>query len=105
MDVDDVVSSLAKHAPEIAAKMPAQRDAGLRSVGVDWLAPTEPNDVRLLLGPRNVRRDDVDVVAAPAGFPGKEVDVLADAAEVRVVVLGDQRDTQRPLVARELERR
>jgi hypothetical protein len=43
-------------------------------------------------------------MATPAGFTGKKMDVLADAAEVRIVVLRHQRDTQRPLVARELER-
>ena len=44
---------------------------------------------------RDVRRDDVDVVSAPTRFAGEEVDVLADAAEVRIVVLRDQRDAQR----------
>jgi len=37
---------------------------------------------------------------APARLPGKEVHVLAHAAEVRIVVLRDQRDAQRALIVR-----
>jgi hypothetical protein len=77
----------------------------LGAVGIYRLAATQPDDVRLFLGPRNMGRDDVDVMAAAAGLAGEEVDVLADPAEVRIVVLRDQRNTQRPLVALELERR
>ena len=49
--------------------------------------------------PGNVRRDDVDVMPATARFAREEMHVLADPAQVRIVVLGDQRDAQRPLVA------
>ena len=65
----------------------------------DWLRPS-----RMTFGcgsrARNVRRDDVDVMPAPACLAGEEVHVLADAAEVRIVVLRDQRDAQRALVVR-----
>jgi hypothetical protein len=105
VDVNDVVPALAKHATHVAPQMPTQRDAGLGAVGIHRLAATQPDDVRLFLRPWNMRRNDVDVMAAPAGLASKEVDVLADAAKVRVVVLRNQRNTQRPLVALELERR
>jgi hypothetical protein len=61
--------------------------------------------VRLLLGARNVRRDDVDVMTATTGLAGKKMNVLADPAKMRVVVLRHQRNPQRALVTRELERR
>ena len=54
--------------------------------------------------PGNVRRDDVDVVPAATRFAREEVNVLAHPAEVRIVVLGDQRDAERPLVARQRKR-
>ena len=63
-----------------------------------WLRP-EPNDVRLMLGARDVRRDDVDVMPATTRFAREEMNVLADPAQVRIVVLRDQRDAKRPLVA------
>jgi hypothetical protein len=37
-------------------------------------------------------------MSTPARFAGKEVHVLADPAEVRIVVLRHQRDAQAPLV-------
>jgi hypothetical protein len=46
-----------------------------------------------------VRRNDVDVVAATARFAREEMDVLADTAQMRIVVLGHQRDAQRAFVA------
>jgi hypothetical protein len=94
MDVDDVVLAVPKHAPHVAPKMPAKGDARLGAVGVHRLASADADDVRLLLGARDVRRDHIDVVATPAGFTGKKMDVLADAAEVRIVILRHQRDTQ-----------
>ena len=99
MHVHDVVPSLAQHAAHVAAEIPAERDPRLRAVGVHRLAAAEPNDVRLRLGARDVRRDDVDVMTAAARLAREEMDVLADAAQVRIVVLGDQRDAKRPLVA------
>ena len=63
-----------------------------------WLRPS-----RMTFGcgsaPGMLRRDDVDVMAATARFAGEEMDVLADATQVRIVVLRDQRDAQRTLVA------
>ena len=56
--------------------------------------------MRLLLSAGNVRRDDVDVMPATTCLAREEVHVLADAAQVRIVVLRDQRDAERPLVAR-----
>jgi hypothetical protein len=61
--------------------------------------------VRLRLGVGDVRGDDVDVVSTPAGFAGEEVNVLANAAEVRIVVLRDQGNAKRPLVVGGLEER
>jgi hypothetical protein len=46
-----------------------------------------------------VRRDDVDVVSATARFAREEMDVLANATQMRIVVLGHQRDAQRAFVA------
>ena len=82
----------------LAPQPEADRDARLGAVGVHRLAASEADDVRLRLGAGNVRRDDVDVMSAAARFAGEEVHVLADAAQVRIVVLGDERDAQRALV-------
>jgi hypothetical protein len=61
--------------------------------------------VRLLFRAGNVRRDDVHMVSAAARFAGKEVDMLANTPEVRIVILGHQRNAQGTLVVRQLERR
>jgi hypothetical protein len=98
--VDDVVVSAVQHLSHLTAQSQSDGDARLRSVRVHRLASTEANDVRLRLGAGNVRRDDVDVMSAPAGLPGEEVHVLAHAAEVGIIVLRDQRDAQGPLVVR-----
>jgi hypothetical protein len=55
----------------------------------------DPDDVRSAVGPGDIRRDHVDVVSTAASFAGKEVHVLADPAEVRIVVLGNYRDAKR----------
>ena len=89
MDVDDVVVSTVQHLSHLSAQAESDGDPCLGSVRVHGLASTEPDDVRLRLGPGNVGRDDVDVMPAPARFPGEEVHVLAHAAEVRIVILRD----------------
>ena len=42
---------------------------------------------------REIRRDDVDVMAAKPRLTREKMNVLADAAEVRIVVLGDLGDS------------
>src|SRR5205823_8105171 len=62
--VDDVVAALAQDATHVAPEVPAQRDARLRPVAIDGLASAQTDDVRLRLGTRNVRGDDVDMMSA-----------------------------------------
>ncbi len=94
MDVDDVVLPVAEDSPHLLPERHADRDARLRAVGVDRLAASDADDSALVPRSRDVRRDDVDVVSALARFLREEVDVLADAAEVRIVVLRNERDAQ-----------
>jgi hypothetical protein len=61
--------------------------------------------VRLRLCSPDTRRDDVDVMPAPARFTCEEVHVLTDAAEMRIVVLRHQRDAEATVVVRVGERR
>jgi hypothetical protein len=98
MDVYDIVPAAAQNVTQLSPQSEANGDAGLRSIAVDRLTAPETDDVRLLLGTRNVRGDDVDVMSAPASFARKEMDVLANAAEVRVVVLRDESDPERAVI-------
>ena len=101
MDVNDVVAALLQHPADFLSEVPAEGDSRLRSVAVDRLAATDADDVRLLLGARNVRGDDVDMMSAATSLAGEEMNVFADPTQVRVVVLRDQRNPQRLLVVRE----
>ena len=101
MHVNDVVAAFAQNSPDIAAQIPAERNACLRSVRVDGLAPADADDVRLLLSARNVRCDDVDMVPATPRFSREKMNVLANPAQMRVVVLRHQRDAERSRVAGE----
>ena len=98
MYVDDDVSSLLQHTTDFLPKIPAERDAGLRTVAVNWLAATDANDVRLRLSSRNVRRDDVDMVTAATSLASEEMNVLADPSQVGIVVFRHQRYPQRLFV-------
>ena len=44
---------------------------------------------------RHVGGDDVDLMSVSARFAREEMHVLADATEMRIVVLGDERDPER----------
>jgi len=94
VDMNDVISSFPQHSPQFAPKIPTERDSRLRSVGVDRLAPADPNDVRLGFRPRNVGRNDVHMVPTPARLASEKVHVLADTPEVGIVVLRDQRNPE-----------
>ena len=92
MDVNDVVLSEAEYPSQVLSQLESPRESRLRSIGVHRLALADANDVWLVPRARNVRRNDVDVVAVAARLAGEEVHVLADAAEVGIVVLRHQRD-------------
>ena len=94
MDMHDVVLSAPQHVSQLLAEVEPDGHPRLRAVEVDRLARADADDVRLGVGAFEVRRDDVDVMTEPARFAREEMDVLADAAEVRIVVLGDERDTE-----------
>ena len=95
MNVNDVVLPQAEYAAQIFSELEPPREARLRSVGVDRLALPDANDMELVARARNVRGDDVDVMPVATRLAGEEVHVLADPAEVRVVVLGDKCDPER----------
>jgi len=96
MDVDDVVLAETEHTSQRLAQLEAPGESRLRAVRVNWLALSDAHDMRL--GPRswNVRGDDVNLVSEAARLAREEMHVLAYAAEMRVVVLGHERDAQRP---------
>jgi hypothetical protein len=45
-----------------------------------------------------MRGDDIDVVSPSSSFTREEMDVLADAAEMRIVVLRNKGDTERAVI-------
>jgi hypothetical protein len=95
MNVNDVVLAEAENAPQVFSELEPPREARLRSIGVDRLTLPDAYDVGLVTRARDVRGDNVDVMSVAARFAGDDVHVLADAAEVRIVVLGDERDSER----------
>ena len=95
MHVHDVVTAFTENPPHIAAQIPTQRNARLRSVRIHRLASAHADYVRLRFGSRDVRRDDIDVVAAAPRFPREKMHVLANPAQVGVVILRHQGDAER----------
>src|SRR5688500_1117567 len=98
MHVNNVVLTEAEDTSQVLAKLESPGEPGLRSIGVDGLTGADPDHVRLGSRPRKIRCDDVDLVSVSPRLSRKEVDVLTDAAEVRIVVLGHERDAERARV-------
>jgi len=96
MDVNDVVLAKTEDTSQRLAQLEAPGESRLRAIRINGLALSDAHDVRLRPRAGNVGRDDIHLVSEAARFAGEEVDVLADAAEVRVVILGDECDAQRP---------
>lgn len=94
MDVKDVIPAQAQRLSHLPADGSADGDACLRLVEVDRLAPADPDHVRLPDGAGQIGRDDVDVMPSGPRFTRKEMHVLANATEVRVVVLRDDTDAK-----------
>ncbi len=95
MNVDDIVIALSECAPEFFSEGDADSYSSLRAVRENNLAPANPDDMRLRRLAAHVRSDDVHMMTEPAGFTREEVNVLADATEMRIVVLRYQRDSER----------
>jgi len=98
VDVNDVVLPQTEDSLQILAQLESPRKSRLRSVGIDRLASADAHDVRLVARAGDVRRDDVDLMPISPRFAGKEVHVLADSAEVRIVILGNEGDSEGPCV-------
>src|SRR4051812_1982050 len=98
MDMHNVVAAAAENVTHLSPQSHANRDASLRSIAVDWLAPADPDYVRLLLRAGDVGGDDVHMVAAAASLAREEVHVLADPPEVRIVILRDQGDPEGTII-------
>ena len=94
--VDDVILTTMQRPPKLFAHRHAECYSCLRSVEVNRLAMANPHHVRLILGTLEARGDDVNLMSPAASLSGEEMDVLADATEMRIVVLGNERDSQRP---------
>jgi len=82
----------------------AHSEPRLRPVEINGLASSDANYVRLLLRAFEIRRDNVDVMTAPPRFAREEMHVLADSTEMRIVVLGDESDSERSRKLRRRER-
>jgi len=98
MEVNDVVLAKAENAAQVFSELESPGESGLRPVRVHGLALADSDDVLLGPGTRDVRGDDVDLMAVASRLAREEVNVLADAAEVWIVVLGNEGDTKRPCV-------
>jgi len=75
------------------------REARLRPVCVNRLAPSDADNTALRQRSREVGCNDIDVMAELARLARKKVHVLADPAEVRIVVFRHDRYAQRALRA------
>ena len=95
MNVHDVVATTAQNIAQLLLEIEADREARVRSVEINWLTASDPDDVRIFYAALDVRSDDVDVMAETPGLSREEMHVLADSAEVRIVVLGDECDAKR----------
>ena len=94
MDVNDVVVSALERVAKLFLEIPAERHSSLRAVEVHGLAASNADDVRLVDSTFEIRSDDVYVMAKSPRFTREKVNVLADAAEVWIVVLGDEGNPQ-----------
>jgi hypothetical protein len=92
MDVHNVVRALCEETSHLPTETAADRDARERPVAVHRNALPDANHVRDVTRAREIRGDYVDVMSAEACFTREEMHVLADTAQVRIVVLGDLRD-------------
>ena len=95
MYVHDVVLSAPENVLELFLEVYADRKARVRSMHEHGLTASDTDDVRIGRAAFDVRCDDVDMMPEPTSFSRKEMHVLADTAEMRVVILGDERDSER----------
>ena len=105
MDVNEIVLSASQSAPNILPKSDAKSDTRLRSIEVDGLAVSEPDHMWPLFSACDARRDDVHVMSTSPRLASEEMNVLADSAKVRIVILGNERDSERPRKERRRHRR
>src|SRR3954468_20425435 len=98
MDMHNVVAAAAENVTHLSPQSHANRDASLRSIAVDWLAPADPDYVRLLLRAGDVGGDDVHMVSAAASFVSEEAPVLAYPPAVRIVLPRGQGDPEGPII-------
>ncbi len=81
MHVHDVITATPERAPHVLAQCQPDCHPGLRTVEVNGLTSSDPNDVRLGDRALEIRGDDVHVMAEPPGFAREEMHVLADTAQ------------------------
>src|SRR5690242_16483236 len=104
MNVNDVILSAPEDLLELFLEIDADRESSVGAMNENWLAAPQSNDVRIGGAAFDGRRDDVDVMTEAAGLARKEVHMLANAAEMRIVILGDQCNPERPRECRRLSR-
>src|SRR3954468_9066937 len=95
VDVDYVVLAETENASQVLSQLQPPGKSGLRAVCIDRLALTDPDYMGLGPGAGNIRRDDVDVMSVAPRFSREEMNVLADAAKMRIVVLRNECDAER----------
>src|SRR5512141_2723952 len=93
--MDHIISSPPERLAPPLSKRQAERHACLGAVGVNRLAPPDMDNVRLLVRSVDSGGDDVNVMSATARLASKKMNVFADSAEMRIVVLGDESDSER----------
>jgi hypothetical protein len=93
VNVNDVIVSSPQDLTKLFPQRKADGYSPLRAVGPDGLTVSNSNHVRLGAGTGHVGGDDVHVMTKPTGFASEEVHMFANAAEVRVVVLGYERNS------------
>src|SRR5215510_11964834 len=87
MDVHDVVRARTQDIAHLTSQRAPDRDACQRAVAVHRDALPDANDVGRVDRAGKIRGDDVDVMAAKPRLTREKMNVLADSAEVRIVIL------------------
>ena len=94
MDVHDIIRPVTQDIANLAPQRTPNGDARQRAIAVDGDTLPDANDIRRIDRSGKIRGDDVNVMAAQPRLTREEVNVLADSAEVRIVILRDLSDSE-----------
>ena len=94
--MNQIVSATFQRFSNLLAEGHSDCESRLRAVEINRLARADAYYVRLFLRAVQTRRYDIHMMTKPACLARKEMHVLADSAKMRVVVLGNECNPERP---------